>query len=57
MKQITFGELLEQYIEITGEEEKREQLRALGDWVITYEKRGGAYDVLIGPPANDRQVK
>ena len=50
MKTITFGKLLEQYIDLTGEEEKREQLSQLRDWSISYEWQDGAYNVLIEPP-------
>jgi hypothetical protein len=50
MKIITFGELLEQYIEITGEEANREQLSQLRDWIVTYERHDDVYNVLIEPP-------
>lgn len=50
MKKITLGELLEQYIEITGEEEKREKLGGLKDWTVRYEKHNGIYNVLLDPP-------
>ena len=53
MKRITFEKLLEQYIEITGEEEKREQLRRMRDWTVWYEWKDGAYNVLIEPPEDE----
>jgi hypothetical protein len=53
MKKITFDKLLEQYIEITGEDEKREQLGKLRDWTVLYERKDGKYVVLIEPPADD----
>ena len=49
MNSITFGELLEQYIEITGDN-NAEKLGKLVDWVIRYEKKDGVYHVLMDPP-------
>lgn len=53
MKTITFEKLLEQYIEITGEEEKREQLSRMRDWTVSYEWQDGAFNVLIEAPENE----
>ena len=53
MKKITFEKLLEQFIEITGEKEKREQLSQLRGWTVSYERQDGKYVVLIEPPVDD----
>ena len=53
MKKITFGKLLEQYIELTGEEMIREQLSQLQEWNVSYQRINGVYDVLIEPPGEE----